>query len=460
VTAKHRSGSSAAATNVEERLSRYLRPGAVLDTSAGSKEELLRALSEVVVEDASEDVVERIYEAIQEREASVNTYVGEGVAIPHARVDCVDGIAIALARNPEGFPYGLETDQPVRIVFLVVGNEHFTDEHVRILGLIANVLKNDELREKLLQAPDVGAIMKLLDSPGKGTFRRSARPLSQLLLSYTRQIGRELGIHAIIISVEAIEDLALFRRLPGRKSFIVATSSRRIFEEAEKTGGRALLLPQMPLRREARLRLAALMALTNGHILRGEVVAFLSGDPSGGLDSMTILEIGREFGKFVTPSGVLAAAVLPGVLERVLGIAAELSREGREGRPVGTIFVVGDPEDLTPFCQQMVMNPFRGYPEEERNILDPTLKETIKEFAAIDGAFVVRGDGVVFSAGTYLKVSRDVSLPGGYGSRHRAACAISDAANCLAVALSQSTGEVTLFQKGAVLLNLDRGGGR
>jgi DNA integrity scanning protein DisA with diadenylate cyclase activity len=108
----------------------------------------------------------------------------------------------------------------------------------------------------------------------------------------------------------------------------------------------------------------------------------------------------------------------------------------------------------------MVMNPFRGYAEKERNILDPTLKETIKEFAAIDGAFVVRGDGVVVSAGTYLKVSRDVSLPGGYGSRHRIACAITDAVSCVAVALSQSTGEVTVFRRGAVVVSLTRAGAR
>lgn len=439
-----------------EKLSGYLRPTAILDRPVSTKEELLRGLSEVVLERADSDLVEQIYSAALERESAVNTYVGEGVAIPHARIDGVEGISIALARDPEGFPYGVETDQPVRIVFLVVGNEDLTEEHVGVLGAIANAVKSVELREKILEASDVDEIHRLLDSPGKGSSRRKARPLSQLLLSTTRKIGRELGVNTIVISIETAEDLALFKRLPGRKSLIIATGSRRIHEEAEKLVGKSLLLPQMPFRREARLRLTALMALTNGMIERGDVVAFLSGDVAGGLDSMTILEIGREFGRFVTPSGEVSPGVLPGVLERVLNIATELSTEGREGRPVGTIFVVGDPDDLQPFCQQMVMNPFRGYPEEERNILDPTLKETIKEFAAIDGAFVVKGDGVVVSAGTYLRVNRDVSLPGGYGSRHRVACAITDATPAMAIALSQSTGEVTMFRKGAVVLSLER----
>ena len=454
MTARERSAPS------DEKLSSYLRPDSILDLKVDSKEELLHALTEVVVRDAPQDVVERVYSAAMERESAVNTYVGEGVAIPHARVDCVEGISIALARNREGFPYGVETDQPVRIVFLVVGNEDLTEEHVRILGAVANAIKSEELREKILKAPDAATIHRLLDSPDKGAPRRKSRPLSQLLLSYTRKIGRELGVSTIIIGVESPEDLALLRRMPGRKSFIVATGSRRIHEDAEKVVGRAILLPQMPFRREARLRLAALMALTSGFVQRNEVVAFLSGDISGGLDSMTILELGRELGRFVTPSGEVSPGVVPGVLERVLNIATELSAEGREGRPLGTIFVVGDPDELTSYCSQMVMNPFRGYPEEERNILDPTLKETIKEFAAIDGAFVVKGDGVVVSAGTYLKVSRDTSLPGGYGSRHRAACAITEATGAIAIALSQSTGEVTMFKNGAVVLRLERGAAR
>ena len=201
------------------------------------------------------------------------------------------------------------------------------------------------------------------------------------------------------------------------------------------------------------------MALTNGLVDREAVLVCLSSD-DGGIDNMTILEIGREFGRFVVASGEVFKGVQPGVLERVIALATELAREGREGRPVGTLFVVGDPERLAPFCQQMVMNPFRGYPEEERNILDPTLAETIKEFASIDGAFVVRGDGVVASAGTYLKVDRDVVLPGGYGSRHRVACGITEATNCISVALSHSTGEVTMFKNGSVVLSLPRSSGR
>src|SRR5262249_12479262 len=163
-----------------------------------------------------------------------------------ARVDFVEGIAMALARNRDGFPYGLETDQPVRIVMLVVGNESLQHEHVRVLGSVARLLKDPAFREKILDTLDVTTVVRLLGLPRKGVSRRKARPLSHLLLSYARKIGRELGVNAIIVSTESGEELAPLKRLPGRAAFIVATSSRHIAEDAEKLVRRVLLLPQVP----------------------------------------------------------------------------------------------------------------------------------------------------------------------------------------------------------------------
>lgn len=440
----------------EENLSGYLGDGAVVETPADSKEELLRALTRVVIPGASPEVIERVYEAVQERESSVNTYVGEGVAIPHARLDCVEGLHMAVARNWSGYPYGGSTDQPVRIVVLVVGNDTLRDEHVQLLGSIARLLKDAERREDILRATDIRGLRRLLDSATRRKAGRKPRTLSQVLMTHARRMGQELGVTATILTTENQDELRILKNVPGSKSFIVATSSRGLYEAAEKRVQGVLLLPQVPIRRDARIRLVALMALTHGLIRRGDVVAIISGDRAGGLDTLTMLETGREFGRFVTPSGEVSKHVLPAVLERILTLATELSLEGREGKPVGTIFVVGNVEKLADFCEQMVMNPFRGYPEEERNILDPTLAETIKEFASIDGAFVVRGDGVVVSAGTYLKAHREVTLPGGYGSRHRVACAVTDVTDAVAIAVSQSTGEVTMFKNGAVVLSLPR----
>jgi DNA integrity scanning protein DisA with diadenylate cyclase activity len=80
------------------------------------------------------------------------------------------------------------------------------------------------------------------------------------------------------------------------------------------------------------------------------------------------------------------------------------------------------------------------------------MDETIKEFSSIDGAFVIRGDGVVESAGSLIQAADyDHALPGGLGSRHAAAAAISVATQCISVVISSSTGQVTLFRRGVML---------
>jgi DNA integrity scanning protein DisA with diadenylate cyclase activity len=98
------------------------------------------------------------------------------------------------------------------------------------------------------------------------------------------------------------------------------------------------------------------------------------------------------------------------------------------------------------------LNPFFGYKEEERNILNPFMDETVKEFSSIDGAFTIRGDGVVESAGSLIQATdSNHALPSGLGSRHAAAAAISVASNCIAIVVSSSTSQVTLFRRGVML---------
>jgi DNA integrity scanning protein DisA with diadenylate cyclase activity len=105
----------------------------------------------------------------------------------------------------------------------------------------------------------------------------------------------------------------------------------------------------------------------------------------------------------------------------------------------------------------LVLNPFHGFARRIRNALDPGLAETIKEYASLDGAFLVASDGTMLSAGTYLipETGSD-SLPGGLGARHQAAASITAQTRAMAIAVSQSTGKVTIFLKGGSVLALER----
>lgn len=141
------------------------------------------------------------------------------------------------------------------------------------------------------------------------------------------------------------------------------------------------------------------------------------------------------------------------VIERILQIAGEIRDEGREGRKIGTLFVIGDPEELQQYTKQLILNPFKGYLPEERNILSEELKETIKEFAQLDGAFVISRDGIVISAGTYIDVDvSDVRRYQGWGTRHLAAAAITAKTDSVAILVSQSGGKVKVFRHGRIIM--------
>ena len=176
------------------------------------------------------------------------------------------------------------------------------------------------------------------------------------------------------------------------------------------------------------------------------------------LDTIFTIDISERFGRFLpSKSHDTKSGVMPEVLERVVALAFSLSVEGREGTPVGTIFIVGDTKKVASYTKQLVINPFRSYRADTLNVLDPILEETIKEFAAIDGAFIIRGDGVILSAGTYLAPPPlTIDIPGGLGTRHTAACAITAVTHSYAVVISKTAGKVTVFRNGAVFVVIER----
>jgi DNA integrity scanning protein DisA with diadenylate cyclase activity len=196
------------------------------------------------------------------------------------------------------------------------------------------------------------------------------------------------------------------------------------------------------------------VALTRGVIAFTDRVCCIGGMMgSNQFDTLTVVDIEREFQTLLTgQNDLLPEDVKPEVLERVIAVATELAVEGREGRPVGCLFVIGDYHRVSTLTKPLVLNPFFGYKEEDRNILNPFMDETVKEFSSIDGAFIIRGDGVVESAGSLIQATdNNHSLPSGLGSRHAAAAAISVAARCISIVVSSSTGQVTLFRRGVML---------
>lgn len=140
------------------------------------------------------------------------------------------------------------------------------------------------------------------------------------------------------------------------------------------------------------------------------------------------------------------------VFDAVFHICTEISIEGREGKPVGTTFLIGDTKNVLEKSRQIILNPFEGHRPELRVVTNDSLKENIKALAQLDGAFVITGDGFVESVGRYITVdSSSVSLPPGMGTRHNSVAAITAVTHAVGIVVSQSGGGITVFREGRIL---------
>ena len=138
-------------------------------------------------------------------------------------------------------------------------------------------------------------------------------------------------------------------------------------------------------------------------------------------------------------------------LEEVVNLAVELAREGREGRKIGTLFVIGDRDVLMEQSRPLILDPLYGHADELLRIERPEFRETVKELAQLDGAFLLADDGTFVSAGRFIDV--DVTAPEnflpGLGTRHAAGASISRTTGAVAVVVSQSS-VVRVFAHGEV----------
>ncbi len=287
----------------------------------------------------------------------------------------------------------------------------------------------------------------------------SGAALTRSIVTSAVRVAKEVGADSILMYIDAVvrpDDLV---KIVGKsKSLILVARSDKDRERAERISSRVLSVPPVNLTRMGQIKMATLMAFSQRMLSPGETFVCLAGVMGRGVDTMVVMSVGEEYEMFRTvDQPKITEHIRRAVFQRVLSLAIELAGEGREGKPVGALFVIGDQEEVAKYCHQTIINPFRGYPEEERNILDENMRETVKEFCSIDGAFVISGRGVIVSAGTMLRTAvSEEELPQGLGARHAAAAAITASTKSVAITLSESTGTVRMWRRGEMITEIEK----
>ena len=145
------------------------------------------------------------------------------------------------------------------------------------------------------------------------------------------------------------------------------------------------------------------------------------------------------------------AAARRAALEEIIQLAVEIAREGREGRKIVTLFVVVDVARVLERSRPLLLDPLFGHAPELLHVGRPEFRETVKELAQLDGAFLVDDDGTFAAAGRYVEV--DLNSPRsflpGLGTRHAAGSSISATTGAVAIVVSQSS-IVRVFARGEV----------
>ncbi len=283
--------------------------------------------------------------------------------------------------------------------------------------------------------------------------------LSQVILHTACTIANAVKARALFLCSDSAKHMAAIEPLLEKTEVVLVTRNPENLEEDWPQVKNRLHIPNIDLTRMGQIKIAVLMGLSTGIVSGKDRIVCVAGLPRlHQLDNILVLDLGKEFTLLATNKGAnMVGSVRPEVFEGVLNLAMELANQGREGKPVGTIFTLGDHEKVLQLSRQLVMNPFHGYPEEERNILDPDLRETIREFSAIDGAFVIRDDGVVMAAGRHLNAAlEEGELPRGLGSRHVAGAGITAVTEAVAIAISESNGTVRIFKQGAIFMEIEK----
>ncbi|MGC8928552.1 MAG: DNA integrity scanning protein DisA nucleotide-binding domain protein [Myxococcota bacterium] len=279
----------------------------------------------------------------------------------------------------------------------------------------------------------------------------------QKFFSMALKLGRMENVNYILYVTENLNVVKRNSIKRLKEKLILASTQTEKLNNLTMKGFKCISLPPFVFARHELAKIAMASAITAGFLKTGhKILCIISRKANELVDTVFFRSVGEGTDENVSYEFILKNTNIPAqLMEIMIDLAVQIGFQGYEGITIGTIFVIGDSENVMSRSKQIVMNPFQGYSEEERNIYNPEFRQAIRAFTMLDGAFVVREDGVVLAAGRYLESNNpDIKIPLGLGSRHSAAAAITKETNSVAIVVSETSGAVRIFKDGQMNLEI------
>jgi DNA integrity scanning protein DisA with diadenylate cyclase activity len=262
----------------------------------------------------------------------------------------------------------------------------------------------------------------------------------------------------ILVLLERSTDWSRLKKRTLNQVLIVATHDEAVHNSATEAEIHSIHLELPEASVQNQLTQAVLESVAAEFVKPGStIVAIYSGFDTEDIDTISVLKLTERLGRLTARDlRKLETKVPLDTLKTVVDLAVAIGREGREGKSVGTMFVVGDHRKVLEESRPAGFDMVKGYSRKDRNIFDTKVREGIKEIAQLDGMFVISADGTVEGSARIIDTSPvEITMTKGLGSRHFAGAAISKNTKAIAVVVSQSNGTVRIFQNGEVVLRIE-----
>ena len=135
-----------------------------------TKEEVINELINVFKNDPRVIDLEKVRDAVMEREKIMSTGVGKGFAIPHGKTNAVNDILAAFGKTNNPIEYDSLDGHPVYLVFLLVGKDNLVSKHIKLLSRISRMMNKDDFREKLIKAATSDEILEIFKKEEENYF--------------------------------------------------------------------------------------------------------------------------------------------------------------------------------------------------------------------------------------------------------------------------------------------------
>lgn len=135
--------------------------GAHVGLGASSRKQVLQAMSEMAAHVTGLDA-RTIFDAVLQRERLGSTGVGQGVAIPHARLSGINEVTGIFVRTKAPVDFESIDGRPADLIFMLLAPENAGAEHLKALARVSRLLRREDVRQRLRAAPDTDAVFALL----------------------------------------------------------------------------------------------------------------------------------------------------------------------------------------------------------------------------------------------------------------------------------------------------------